>query len=81
MRSITSPLLDTMLSNIITDNTIRATSFSIRGQVDSIGQILGGPIVGSFGVIYSIRIALLISAILLSPIILIYKLIIDSYKK
>lgn len=81
IRSITSPLLDTMLSNIITDNTIRATIFSIRGQVDSIGQILGGPIVGSFGVIYSIRIALLISAILLSPIILIYKLIINNYKK
>jgi len=81
MRSITSPLLDTMLSKMITDNTIRATIFSIRGQVDSIGQILGGPIVGSFGVIYSIRIALLISAILLSPIILIYKLIIYNFKK
>jgi len=81
MRSITSPLLDTMLSNIITDNNIRATIFSIRGQVDSIGQIVGGPIVGSFGVIYSIRIALLISAILLSPVILIYNLILNNFKK
>ncbi|WP_291576695.1 MFS transporter [Clostridium sp. UBA4548] len=80
-RSITSPLLDTMLSNIITDNNIRATIFSVRGQVDSIGQILGGPIVGSFGVIYSIRTALLISAILLSPVLLIYKLIIYNLKK
>lgn len=81
MRSITNPLLDTMLSNIITDNTIRATIFSIRGQVDSIGQILGGPIVGSFGVLFSIRAALLISAILLSPVILIYKSIIHKFKK
>lgn len=81
MRSITDPLLDTMLNSIISDNSIRATIFSIRGQVDSIGQIIGGPIIGSFGVLFSIRAALLISAILLSPILLIYNLILYNFKK
>ena len=81
MRSITSPLLDTMLSNTITDNSIRATIFSMRGQVDSIGQIIGGPIVGFFGVLFSIRAALIISAFLLSPVILIYKKAFYNFKK
>lgn len=78
MRCITGPLLDTMLNDIVTDSSIRATIFSIRGQVDSIGQIAGGPIVGFFGVQFGIKVALLTSALLLSPVIIIYKVVLKN---
>jgi len=81
MRSLIGPLLDSWLNSLITNPNIRATVFSLRGQVDAIGQIGGGPIVGVFGKLFSIKIALLVSAIILSPVIIIYCIIIKNSKK
>lgn len=81
MRSITDPLLNAWLNGLVTNPNIRATIFSVRGQVDSIGQIVGGPIVGLFGRLFSIKIALLVSAIMLSPVIIVYRIIIKNIKK
>jgi DHA3 family tetracycline resistance protein-like MFS transporter len=47
--------------------------FSVSGQVDAIGQIVGGPGVGLVGNL-SIRAALLVSALLLSPVVPLYQL-------
>ena len=41
--------------------------FSVGGQVDAVGQIVGGPTVDAVGNV-SIRAALLTSALLLSPV-------------
>ncbi len=76
MRSITSPLLDTCLNNQVSNQNIRATIFSVKGQIDSIGQIGGGPMVGFIGNLFSIRMALFASAIILSPILYLYSLVI-----
>lgn len=76
MRSISGPLLNTWLNSLITNSNIRATVFSVRGQLDSIGQIGGGPFVGFIGNMFSIRIALFSCAIILSPILYIYFLVI-----
>ncbi len=81
MQSITSPLLDAWLNSLIVNPNVRATIFSIRGQVDSIGQVGGGPIVGIFGNLFSIRIALLVSAIMLSPVIYIYCIVMKNKNK
>ncbi len=78
MRSITNPLLDAWLNSLITNPNIRATLFSVRGQIDSLGQIGGGPVVGMIGNLFSIRTALFVCAIILSPIIYLYHLVLKK---
>jgi DHA3 family tetracycline resistance protein-like MFS transporter len=47
------------------DPANRATLFSVDGQADALGQIIGGPLIGVVGSTVSIRAALLGSAGLL----------------
>ena len=47
--------------------------FSVSSQVDAIGQIGGGPAVGAIGNV-SIRAALVVSALMLSPVLPLYSL-------
>jgi DHA3 family tetracycline resistance protein-like MFS transporter len=54
------------------DSRVRATVLSLSGQVDALGQIAGGPLVGAVGSILSVRAALTLSSLLLSPALLIY---------
>jgi DHA3 family tetracycline resistance protein-like MFS transporter len=61
-----APLLTTWLATSTTSAS-RATVFSMVGQVDAGGQILGGPPLGLLGDRVSIRAALLTSALLIAP--------------
>lgn len=61
-----SPLLTTWLA-AGTEPASRATVFSMVGQVDAGGQILGGPPLGYLGDRVSIRAALLAAAVLVAP--------------
>jgi DHA3 family tetracycline resistance protein-like MFS transporter len=70
-RSLIGPLQDTWLNLCIDDPQVRATMFSVGGQVDSIGQIAGGPLVGAIGNA-SVRAALVASAGLLAPVMPLY---------
>ncbi len=79
-RNIIYPLYDIMLNSCIKDSSIRATMFSIRGQVDSIGQTATGPIIGLIGSRFSIRIAFIACSMLLLPAVYIFKLIKDKLK-
>src|SRR6267378_7362283 len=47
------------------DSSNRATLFSVDGQADALGQIVGGPIIGAVASGISIRAALVASAALL----------------
>jgi DHA3 family tetracycline resistance protein-like MFS transporter len=51
---------------------VRATVFSVSSQVDAIGQISGGPLVGVIGNALSIRAALVTSGLMLSPVLPLY---------
>jgi len=73
LRGVTSPLQTAWLNLRIDDPQVRATIFSVSGQVDAIGQIVGGPAVGAVGNA-SIRAALVISAVLLTPVLPLYRL-------
>jgi DHA3 family tetracycline resistance protein-like MFS transporter len=73
LRSIKEPLYDAWFNQRIDDPQVRATMFSVGGQVDAIGQIAGGPIVGVIGNA-SIRAALVASALILSPALPLYSL-------
>ena len=54
------------------ESKVRATMLSINGQADAIGQIAGGPIIGAVGTIFSLRAALTLSGLILSPAVALY---------
>jgi DHA3 family tetracycline resistance protein-like MFS transporter len=71
LRGIHGPLSSTWFNQRIDGPQVRATMFSVRGQVDAVGQIGGGPIMGMIGNV-SIRAALVVSAAILSPVLPLY---------
>lgn len=79
VRNIIRPLYDILLNKLIKNPNIRATIFSVRDQFDAIGQIAGGPIIGVVGRVYSVRIALISSAIVILPVIPMFKVIMKKW--
>jgi DHA3 family tetracycline resistance protein-like MFS transporter len=71
MRGVHGPLSSTWFNQRIDAPQVRATMFSVRGQVDAVGQITIGPVVGVIGNV-SIRAALVASAAILSPVLPLY---------
>ena len=51
---------------------MRATLVSLDGQMDAIGQIVGGPPVGYLGTMFSLRVALASLCAILAPVLLLY---------
>jgi MFS transporter, DHA3 family, tetracycline resistance protein len=72
-RSIMYPLETVWLNKIIPDSSTRATFFSVKGQVDAIGQIGGGPVIGAIASNFTIKIAVIVSAIILMPVLFLYR--------
>lgn len=72
LRAIRWPLHSAWFNQRIDDSQVRATMFSIGSQIDAIGQVCGGPMVGAIGNAVSIRAALIASALLLSPVLPLY---------
>lgn len=70
-RNVIWPLYTTWI-NLWVDSRVRATVHSMSGQIDAIGQILGGPIIGSVGSKFSVQAALTVSSLLLTPTLPLY---------
>jgi DHA3 family tetracycline resistance protein-like MFS transporter len=66
VRSTTFPLTETFV-NLFIESDIRATVLSMVGQIDALGQISGGPVIGYLGQITSIPVAILTAAGILLP--------------
>ncbi|MFC1997341.1 MFS transporter [Chloroflexota bacterium] len=71
MRSLTGPLIDTWVNKYI-ESKVRATMLSMTSQLDALGQMVGGPIVGVIGSLRSISAALTASALLILPVVPLY---------
>lgn len=69
--SITAPMYQAWLNQQL-ESKSRATVLSIMGQGNAVGQGLGGPFVGVIATRYYIRTALVLSAILLIPAVVLY---------
>jgi len=69
LRGISGPLQSTWINQKL-DSRVRATIHSIFGQVDAIGQITSGPTVGLIANALSVKLAVAISGLLLSPALL-----------
>ncbi len=71
-RGLRNPLMDAWL-NLYVESDVRATVLSIGGQADAFGQIAGGPVVGAIGLWRSVRVAIACSALMLLPILLVFR--------
>ena len=71
LRNVNWPLFDTWVNRQV-DSRVRATVLSMTSQVDAIGQIAAGPVLGVIGLNLSVRVAIFVSGLLLSPILLLY---------
>ena len=71
-RAIRNPLMEAWI-NQHTESGVRATVLSIQGQADALGQIAGGPLVGAVGLLSSVRLAISLSALLLLPILPVFR--------
>ena len=70
-RSMIGPIYTAWVNQRL-DSAVRATVISMSGQVDAIGQILGGPVVGLIGNLVSVRAAITVSGLLLTPVLGLY---------
>lgn len=71
MRTVSGPIWNTWLTHHI-DGKVRATVFSLVGEMNALGQIAGGPPVGYIGSAFSLRAALTTVSIILSPVLLLF---------
>jgi DHA3 family tetracycline resistance protein-like MFS transporter len=71
LRSAYGPLLTAWLNRLFPDSS-RATLFSLYGQADAAGQVMGGPVVGVLARQLSIGLALSVSAFMLLPALPLY---------
>jgi DHA3 family tetracycline resistance protein-like MFS transporter len=66
LRGISGPLQSAWINQKL-DSRVRATIHSMFGQLDAIGQITSGPAVGLIASALSVKLAVAISGLLLSP--------------
>lgn len=71
LRGTAEPLETTWINQQI-DSKVRATVLSMSGQVNAVGQVLGGPAVGAIGRGIGLRAALGVSTLLTAPIVWLY---------
>ncbi|HEX7734700.1 MAG TPA: MFS transporter [Ktedonobacteraceae bacterium] len=70
-REVREPLYITWLTRN-SPARVRATLISFAGQMDALGQIVGGPPIGYLGTVASLRVALASVSAILAPILLLY---------
>ncbi len=69
LRGVGHPIFMTWLAQN-TDAKVRATVISTSGQMNALGQIVGGPPVGYIGTAISLRAAMVSVSVILSPVLL-----------
>lgn len=66
-RNLIEPLYTAWVNQRL-DSRVRATVISMSGQVDAIGQVAGGPLVGLIGSMFSVQAAIALTGFILSPV-------------
>jgi MFS transporter, DHA3 family, tetracycline resistance protein len=66
LRNLVGPLTDAWVNQRL-DSDVRATVLSMTGQVDAVGQITGGPLIGLVASLFSVQAAISFSGLLLVP--------------
>lgn len=71
VRSVAEPVYLTWINEGL-DPSVRATVISMSSQSGAMGEASAGPVIGAIGNLYGVRPALTITAIVLSPTLLLY---------
>ncbi|MGO8948012.1 MAG: MFS transporter [Ktedonobacterales bacterium] len=71
LRSTIAPLYTSWLTRSAPAE-VRATVISMSGQMDALGQVASGPVIGVVGLLLSVRAALVLAGVLLSPAVVLY---------
>jgi len=66
-----APLYSAWLNKNL-ESGVRATVISTRGQLDALGQLIGGPIIGFVALQFGLRAAMVGVALMLAPALLLY---------
>ncbi|MBH1940757.1 MFS transporter [Mobilitalea sibirica] len=79
LRRINDPIFSAWKNRNL-KSEVRATVLSTYGQLDALGQIIGGPVIGFIALKASISVAIFISSIFLVPILGLYLLAIKKHR-
>ncbi|MBI4675533.1 MAG: MFS transporter [Chloroflexi bacterium] len=71
VRGMNYPLATAWMNQHV-ESPVRATVFSIRNQADAFGQMLGGPVLGAIATLVSLRVEMIVAALLLAPALYVY---------
>ena len=71
-RRMIEPLYLTWLNRNIRDSSVRATVISMTNQAGALGEVGGGPVVGTIGTLASMRAALVFAGAALAPAVALY---------
>ena len=74
LRRASGPLLSAWQNRFV-DSRVRATVLSIGGQVDAIGQMIGGPVLGAIALGLSLRAGFLAAAMVLLPVVVVFAIL------
>ena len=80
LRRVNEPIIQSWQNRFI-PSAVRATVLSLGVQVDAIGQIAGGPLLGALAVGLSVRAALLAAALIMLPALAIYVLLLRGAQR
>jgi len=72
IRRVIAPIMTAWLNQRV-ESELRATVISMSGQVDAIGQIIGGPLFGLLATATSTRTAMVVAGLVLTPTLLLYR--------
>ncbi|GAA5344502.1 MFS transporter [Planifilum fimeticola] len=75
LRKTNEPIYSAWLNEQIRDSRLRATILSTQGQVTSLGEIFGGPLVGAVVWKGTVSAGLIASGVILAPVVFLYLLL------
>ncbi|MEW9033490.1 MAG: MFS transporter, partial [Planifilum fimeticola] len=75
LRKTNEPIYSAWLNEQIRDSRLRATILSTQGQVASLGEIFGGPLVGAVVWKGTVSAGLIASGVILAPVAFLYLLL------
>ena len=74
LRLASGPLLSAWQNRFV-DSRVRATVLSVGGQVDAVGQMIGGPALGAIALGLSLRVGFLAAAMVLLPVVVVFAIL------
>ena len=80
LRTTSDPILRTWINQNVESN-VRATVLSMDAQVNSLGQMIGGPIVGAIGTAISLPVALVTTGLARVPVTMLFARLVFQGKK